>query len=81
MTVYSREKDLEVVQQAVDSAKKRYSEISGREVEVEIEAGLDDDLYVSFFLPFLSRRGPVSASWPAVFLLTHIVPGYSGPAV
>ena len=44
VTVYARESDLEVVQQAVDSAKKRYVEISGREVEVEIESGLDDEL-------------------------------------
>lgn len=44
VTVYAREKDLEVVQQAVDAAKQRYGEISGREVEVEVEGGLDDDL-------------------------------------
>lgn len=33
-----------MVQQAVDAAKQRYGEISGREVEVEVEGGLDDEL-------------------------------------
>lgn len=44
VTVYAREGELEVVQQAVDAAKKRYGEISGRKVEVEVEGGLDEEL-------------------------------------
>ncbi|KAI0320477.1 ATPase V1/A1 complex subunit E [Amylostereum chailletii] len=44
VTVYARAKDESAVRQAVDAAKKSYNEISGRDVEVEVETSLSDEL-------------------------------------
>ena len=44
VTVYARAKDEEVVSQAAEAAKKSFVEISGRDVEVVIEATLSDEL-------------------------------------
>lgn len=42
--MYARAKDEEVVSQAAEAAKKSFVEISGRDVEVVIEATLSDEL-------------------------------------
>ncbi|KAI0261220.1 ATPase, V1/A1 complex, subunit E [Gloeopeniophorella convolvens] len=44
VTVYTRAKDEAIAARAAESAKKAYYEISGREVEIELEASLSDDL-------------------------------------
>jgi V-type H+-transporting ATPase subunit E len=43
-TVSTRAKDGVIAERAVESAKKAYYEISGREVEVELDASLSDEL-------------------------------------
>lgn len=40
----SRKKDESLVEAAVENAKKQYTEISGREVKVSVDASLSDDL-------------------------------------
>ncbi|KAI0055974.1 ATPase V1/A1 complex subunit E [Artomyces pyxidatus] len=42
-TVYARAKDEKIAARAVESAKKAFKEISGRDVEVAVEASLDDE--------------------------------------
>ncbi|KZS90078.1 ATPase V1/A1 complex subunit E [Sistotremastrum niveocremeum HHB9708] len=42
-TVYSRPKDLELAKKAAANASKQYKEISGKDVEVSVEATLQDD--------------------------------------
>lgn len=48
-TVYVRAKDEAIAPRALDGAKKTYYDISGRQVEIELDASLSDDLYVSPF--------------------------------
>ena len=43
-TVYARAKDEAVAARALDGAKKTYYDISGRQVELELDASLGDDL-------------------------------------
>lgn len=43
-TVYTRAKDEVVAGRALDCAKKTYHDISGREVELELDASLSDEL-------------------------------------
>lgn len=43
-TVRARQKDVGVVQKAVDNATRSYNEISGRQVKVIIEASLSNEL-------------------------------------
>ena len=43
-TVYTRAKDEVIAGRAIESAKKAYYDISGREVEVELDASLSDEL-------------------------------------
>ncbi|KAK7062559.1 V-ATPase V1 sector subunit E [Paramarasmius palmivorus] len=43
VTVYSRKKDVDLVKQASEAAAKQYKEISGRDVEVEVEGTLNDE--------------------------------------
>jgi len=43
-TVYARAKDVAIATRAVDGAKKTYYDISGRKVEVELDASLSNDL-------------------------------------
>ena len=43
-TVYVRAKDEDVTTRALDGAKKAYYDVSGRQVEVELEASLSNDL-------------------------------------
>lgn len=44
VTVHAREKDVQLVQQAVDSASKQFNEISGRTVKVTVEGSLSNDM-------------------------------------
>ncbi|KAA1477786.1 ATPase V1/A1 complex subunit E [Dentipellis sp. KUC8613] len=44
VTVYARAKDEDAVGKAVEAAKKSYNDISGREVEVAVDASLSDEL-------------------------------------
>lgn len=43
-TIYTRAKDKDIAGGALKNAKKTYYEISGREVEVELDASLSDEL-------------------------------------
>jgi V-type H+-transporting ATPase subunit E len=43
-TLYTRAKDEAIATRALDGAKETYYEISGRQVEVELEASLSDEL-------------------------------------
>lgn len=43
-TVYARSKDEAIARSAIDGAKNTYYDISGRQVEIELEASLSDDL-------------------------------------
>jgi V-type H+-transporting ATPase subunit E len=43
-TVYARTKDEAIAARALDGAKKAYFDISGRQVEIELEASLSDEL-------------------------------------
>ena len=43
-TAYTRAKDEAIAVRALESAKKTYYEISGREVEVDLDASLSDEL-------------------------------------
>jgi V-type H+-transporting ATPase subunit E len=45
-TVYARAKDAAIAARALDGAKKTYYDISGRQVELELDASLGDELYV-----------------------------------
>jgi V-type H+-transporting ATPase subunit E len=47
VTIHARSRDMEIVKGAVEGASKQYTEISGREVEVDVEGSLSDDMYVS----------------------------------
>ncbi|TFY65979.1 hypothetical protein EVG20_g5114 [Dentipellis fragilis] len=44
VTVYARAKDEDAVEKAVEAAKRSYNEISGRDVEVAVDATLSDEL-------------------------------------
>jgi V-type H+-transporting ATPase subunit E len=43
-TVYARCKDESIAARALDGAKKAYYDVSGRQVEIELDASLSDDL-------------------------------------
>ena len=43
-TVHVRSKDVELFKGTLDSLKKQYTEISGRQVDVQVEGSLDDEL-------------------------------------
>ena len=43
-TVYARSKDEAIARRAVDGAEKAYHDISGRQVEIELDASLSNDL-------------------------------------
>jgi V-type H+-transporting ATPase subunit E len=43
-TVYTRPKDAYIAERAIDGAKITYFEISGRQVEVDLDASLSDEL-------------------------------------
>lgn len=43
-TVHTRAKDEAITERALEGAKKTYYEMSGREVEVELDASLSDEL-------------------------------------
>jgi V-type H+-transporting ATPase subunit E len=43
-TVYVRARDQDIAAYALNGAKRTYYDTSGREVELELEASLDDDL-------------------------------------
>jgi V-type H+-transporting ATPase subunit E len=51
ITVHSRKKDTETVKQAAISAVNQYTDISGRDVTVDVEGSLNNDLYVSLSVP------------------------------
>lgn len=53
VAVLARKKDLDIVKQSADAAAKLYNEISGREVQFDVEATLSDDGCVDI----LQRRG------------------------
>ncbi|KAH9994627.1 ATPase V1/A1 complex subunit E [Russula vinacea] len=55
-TVYVRAKDEDVTTRALDGAKKAYYDVSGRQVEVELEASLSNDLSGGVKLISGSRR-------------------------
>lgn len=44
--VYTRPADVEVAKSAAESAKEKYKEISGRDLEFEVIGELSEDLYV-----------------------------------
>ncbi|KAK1231383.1 V-ATPase V1 sector subunit E [Marasmius sp. AFHP31] len=44
MVVHSRQKDVDLVKQAAESASNSYQEISGREVKFTVEGSLSDDV-------------------------------------
>jgi len=56
VTVYTRAKDKAIATRALDSAKETYYEISGRKVEVELDASLSDELAGGVKLASGSRR-------------------------
>ena len=43
-TVYARSKDEDIATRALDGAKTAYYDISGREVEIDLDASLSNDL-------------------------------------
>ncbi|ESK85475.1 vacuolar atp synthase subunit e [Moniliophthora roreri MCA 2997] len=43
VTVHTRKKDVDLVKQASEAASKSYKDISGRDVEFEVEGNLSDD--------------------------------------
>jgi len=43
-TVYARSKDEAIARRALDGAKKTYYDISGRQVEIDLDASLSNDL-------------------------------------
>lgn len=43
-TVYARSKDEAIASRALDGAKKTYYDISGRQVEIDLDASLSNDL-------------------------------------
>lgn len=43
-TIYTRAKDEAIATRALDGAKKTYYDISGRQVEVELDASLSDEV-------------------------------------
>ncbi len=45
-TVYARAKDAAIAARALDGVKNTYYDISGRQVELELDASLGDELYV-----------------------------------
>jgi len=55
-TVYARSKDEAIAGRALDGAKKAYYDISGREVEIELDASLNNDLSGGVKLVSGSRR-------------------------
>ncbi|KAI0300092.1 ATPase V1/A1 complex subunit E [Multifurca ochricompacta] len=56
VTVYTRAKDVAITTRAIDGAKETYYEISGREVEVELDTSLSDELAGGVKLASGSRR-------------------------
>lgn len=46
VTIFSRKSDADVVKQAAESATRSYKEISGRDVEFEVQPTIADDSYV-----------------------------------
>ena len=44
VTVYARSKDEAIAIRALDGAKKTYYDISGRQVEIDLDASLSNDL-------------------------------------
>ncbi|KAN0131745.1 vacuolar H+-ATPase [Lactarius tabidus] len=56
VTVYARAKDEAIAERALESAKKAYYDMSGREVEVELDASLSDELAGGVKLSSGSRR-------------------------
>lgn len=55
-TVRARQRDVGVVQKAVENATRTYNEISGRNVKVSIEASLSNGLCVIQNVSLLGRR-------------------------
>jgi len=55
-TVYARAKDAAIAARALDGAKKTYYDISGRQVELELDASLGDELAGGIKLISGSRR-------------------------
>ncbi len=43
-TVYARSKDKAIASRALDGAKETYYDISGRQVEIDLDASLSNDL-------------------------------------
>lgn len=43
ITVHARRKDSDVIQKAVDGSKQAYKDISGKDVNIQIEESLSDD--------------------------------------
>ncbi|KAG6873719.1 hypothetical protein C0995_012183 [Termitomyces sp. Mi166 len=56
VTVYARVQDVELVKQAAANAQKSYTEISGRNIEYEVEGSLSDDAAGGVKLISGSRR-------------------------
>jgi V-type H+-transporting ATPase subunit E len=51
VTVHSRTRDLDVVKQASVAAANAYKEISGRDIEFDVEGTLSDEGWVSLWFP------------------------------
>ncbi|KAG6895393.1 hypothetical protein C0992_001526 [Termitomyces sp. T32_za158] len=56
VVIYARQQDVDVVKQAASNAQKSYTEISGRNVEYEVEGSLSDDAAGGVKLVSGSRR-------------------------
>lgn len=48
VVIFSRKSDVDVVKQAATSAKRSYKEISGRDIEFEVQGTIADDSYVFY---------------------------------
>ncbi|KAI0036402.1 ATPase V1/A1 complex subunit E [Vararia minispora EC-137] len=55
-TVFAREKDVGIAKRAAEGAKARYTEMSEREVEVDVEGSLNDDVAGGIVLVSGSKR-------------------------
>jgi Archaeal/vacuolar-type H+-ATPase subunit E len=54
VTVHSRSRDVEVVVQASDAAAEAYKEISGRDIEFDVQGTLSDEGWVSSSFPIFN---------------------------
>ena len=61
VTVKARRRDTDIVRLAAQHARGAYKEISGRDVEIQVEGSLSDNGYANFSLPLV----PLLDRYPA----------------